>query len=198
MIHGLGFVSGWYPWFGNELYLPSFPKYDNNGSLIGLSQPFAFDRSLSDAVNGFWMKDYASQVYSDFSQSLQKAKTLNQSEDLWMSYFNQTDGGRIASSLAAPGGPIVTPRGVWSWYPYLEGSLIQSRYAILYTPYPYDFGSSMSHLENDFYTGTSQYLMKPYASRDVGLDGYVPLNSLGPIAESTLGVLRAMGYSTLL
>ena len=197
MIHGLGFVSGWYPWFGDDMYLPSFPKYSNNGSLLGLSQPFAFDRSLSDAIHGFWMKDYAAQIYKDFDEALQKAKNAK-NEDLWMGVFNQTDGGRIALSLAAPGGPLVTLRGLWSWYPYLEGSISQSRYAILYTPTKYDFGSSGSHLDDVFYTGTSQYLMKPYASRDVGLDGYVPLNRLGPIAESTLGVLRAIGYSTLL
>jgi hypothetical protein len=53
-------------------------------------------------------------------------------------------------------------------------------------------------MDDQYYSGTSQYIMRPGATKNVGLDGFVPHNRLGPLSESVLGVLRAMGYSTVI
>jgi hypothetical protein len=177
------------------LYLPGFPIYnETDGSILKLSRSLIFDRSLSDAVNGFWLKDYAAIIRRDINLSKQLANASSN----WLSIFEELDGGRIAASLGSSGGPFVTLRGIWSWYNVLESGAVLSRYAILYTPEQFDLGSSGSHLDDKFYSSTSQFLLKPYASKGAGLDGTVPLNALGPVAESILGILRSMGYSTVL
>ena len=56
----------------------------------------------------------------------------------------------------------------------------------------------MSHLDDSYYSGTGQYLMKPSATKNVGLDGYIPFSKLGAMSESVLGVLRSIGYATVL
>ena len=91
-----------------------------------------------------------------------------------------------------------TPRGLWSWFPDFDKMQLVSRYVILNTPSKYDGGSSISHMDEKYYTGTTQYLMKPSGTKNVGLDGYIPCNRLGPLSESILGILRTMGYKTVI
>jgi hypothetical protein len=193
LLHGLGFITSWYPWLGNNVFLPSFPVYHDNGTLSGLSKPFIFDKFLADSLNGFWMRDYASVITHDLSKSIEKGGEL-----LWLQEFLLTQGGQIASSLNSPGSPFLTLRGTWFWFPFVQLDQLYYKYAILYTPSEFDSGSSLSHLDDDFYLGTSQFLMKPFATKGVGLDGVLPFNPLGPLSEIVLGVLRAMGYTTVM
>lgn len=194
LLHGMGLISSWYHWIDDELFLPSFPVYSGS-NFTGLSLSYIYDRHLSDAVNGFWMKDYAAVVKRDLNKAIDRAKQTGRNYQ-WRDFFMETEGGNISRALKAKGSPWLTPRGVWSWFPVIEGPNVLMRYAILFTPTKFDEGSTGSHLDDKFYVGTSQFLMRPFAAKHVGLDGYIPSNPRGPIAETTLGILRAMGYTT--
>ncbi len=150
---------------------------------------------MSDALNGYWMKDYGAVIRRDLQKATDKALGLGRGYR-WKEFFKLTEGGNISRALKEKGSPFLTPRGLWSWYPVYQDQTLLRRYAILYTPPKFDDGSTASHIDDRFYVGTSQYIMRPYAAKQIGLDGYIPANPRGPIAETTLGLLRAMGYTT--
>jgi hypothetical protein len=196
LLHGMGFISGWYTWFGDKHSIPSFPLYSDDGDFKGLAKPFIFDRWVSDAIHGFWLRDIGKAITEDYRHAARVANESNATVT-WRSVFAASEGAKISAALIQAGGPFVTPRALWSWYPVIENDAIVFRYAILYTPAKYTDGSSISHFDDQFYSSTSHFLMRPFAVEGVGLDGYVPYNKLGPLSEIIIGIFKAIGYSTL-
>ncbi|RKO91823.1 hypothetical protein BDK51DRAFT_45285 [Blyttiomyces helicus] len=193
MLHGLGFISSWYPWTGTAELLPSAPVYEGE-SVEGLSRPFIFNRWMADAAGGAWMREHEATIVS----SARASAANNMSE--WAVRFAATEGAAVAKALYA--GVATTPGALRIWYP--AGRSLELRFAILYTPSNFSVGSSISHLDDTFYGGTGQFLMRPYATGFGILDNIVPRRAAvgnegpGPMGETVLGILRALGYSTAL
>ncbi len=51
-------------------------------------------------------------------------------------------------------------------------------------------------MDADYYDGTTEFLMRPYGTPNVGLDGFNPKARQGPLGTNVLGILRGMGYAT--
>ena len=95
ILHGLGFISGWDSWNGDGSFYPSFLEYDDNGNLKGLGPPWIYDKYLSDAINGFWMRDYDSVIRQDILDSVKA------NEAQWNVVFSKSTGFKIANALGA-------------------------------------------------------------------------------------------------
>ncbi|KAJ3085118.1 hypothetical protein HK102_000294 [Quaeritorhiza haematococci] len=212
MLHGLGFISGWYTWTSDDMLLPSWVDSDSNGTITGLAQPYIFDRLLADTTNGVWMADYAKVIMRDAKDVATKLQTPNFGTFLDM--FNDTEGANIARTLRNT--TAVTPRKVASWFPLGPWDQLRSQavgtqvlfsnagglnygmdYGLLYTAKEWMPGSTFSHLDADCYDGTTEFLMRPYGTPGFGLDA-TSSGPTGPIGRLVLGILRGMGYATAL
>ncbi|KAI8925301.1 hypothetical protein BC831DRAFT_461494 [Entophlyctis helioformis] len=66
----------------------------------------------------------------------------------------------------------------------------------MYTPSTYSSGSSLSHIDDRLYAGTSNYLMRPFSTGGSGMDAMRPSSPTGSIGDAILGIFRNMGYIT--
>jgi hypothetical protein len=210
ILHGLGFISSWFTWMSNDALLPGFPtsRTETNGSVTrSFSQSYIFDKFLVDARAGIRMKEYASAI----RQESIKISRVTRNSKTWESLFRLTAGWALARYMRTTVG--VTASSIVFWYPAptvgnggyskMEGvgnskRPRDMRFAVIHSPSPYSGGSSMNHLDASYYTGTADYLMRPFATSGTGIDAFVPWDEGGPIGPSTLGVLRACGYVTAL
>ncbi|TPX32964.1 hypothetical protein SmJEL517_g03997 [Synchytrium microbalum] len=200
LYHGLGFISSWYPWTGPGLLLPSYPVTDpNTGNYVGLGAPYIFNKWMVDDVASTWYYTYSDQI-------LAAASTVNAPDYAsWVDGFKNTSGFQIAASLF---NNVTTTNGrTLLMYPLSQGGPADSDtspyysdygFVMLYTPSNFSTGSSISHVDATFYDGSSEFLMRPFATSYTALDDYVPMAETGPIGEITIAVLRALGYKTIL
>lgn len=93
MLHGLGFISGWSRWFGDRRFYPSFLEYDDFGQFKGFGPPWIYDKHISDAINGIWIRDYDTAIRRDVQES------LNADPLRWKEIFLNTTGSRLAKAL---------------------------------------------------------------------------------------------------
>ncbi|KAJ3105389.1 hypothetical protein HDU97_008143 [Phlyctochytrium planicorne] len=200
----------------------SEPTTSNNFSGISLSKSYIFDKFLFDSRAGIWMKSYAAGIRQEIWKIGKQIKPKTPSSPNWGDYpwsnvsmlFTASDGWKLASYIRQV--TAVTPRGLSFWYPApnirqgsnpitrysnyhwpkTTGKGSRWRYAVLYTPLEYSGGSSISHLDASFYSGTAEYLMRPFGTSGTAVDNFTPQNRYGPVGEHLLGILRALGYVT--
>ena len=186
LCHGLGFISSWYPWINSDSLLPSYPITDSNGVYLGLGQPYIFNKWLLDDINQIWYYQYADQIMSD------AASLTTNDYTAWLNNFEATNGYGIAVSLM--NNITITNMRTLYMYPLLQSSLYQDSistnssntmpdygFAVLYTPTNFSLGSSISHMDADFYDGSSEFLMRPFGTPYTALDDYSPMGALGPV-----------------
>ena len=184
-LHGLGFISSWGPWLsttlGPKAMLPSFVNTDSFGTTIGLLPPWIYTKTMSDGLHNVWLKSYSKLINSTFSDAIIKGG---------LQHFVNTTAHKVSQSIYQL---FETRNGVLIWYPALDNKNLQP--GILYTPSPFQGGSSISHLDNEYYKATNT-LMGPFATSGIKLSDMRPSfpNSMDPVV---LGILKAMGYCTL-
>ena len=228
LLHGLGFISSWYPWLGDDYILPGWLSYGPNGTITGLEPSYLYDRNLAFSGNQTWMTYYSDRIRSIATTLSQKLKTTD--ENQWYREFTRTEAAKIGAWLKSK--VAVTPQSVVSFFPLrrlfdlTNGDSVQTvsgqsdrvvsqktttssnienttvamdfGYAVVYTPVDYSRGSTFSHIDAAYYEGTTEFLMRPFGTPNVGLDGFIPKGKNGPIGRNVLGILRAMGYATAL
>ncbi|KAJ3390077.1 hypothetical protein HDU92_000668 [Lobulomyces angularis] len=216
LLHGLGFISGWYPWIEGSL-LPGWIDYEPETLIItGLSTSYIYDRFISDQVTGIWMNEYAKAIRFDADSVSKKLNTSDTQK--WMSEFLNTNGGNLSRFLFEK--VVQSPGSLVNWY-FPEGKAMNlevlnlqnirdndlpldlffnspnMKPAVLYTPVKYEPGSSLSHLDTGAYDGSPDFVMRSTGTGGVGLDMYSPVSmKYGPIGEIILGLMRGMGWIT--
>lgn len=93
ILHGLGFSSGWGKWLNDATFYPSFLEYDQFGQFKGFGPSWIYDKYMSDAVNGIWIRDYDRAIRQDVN------KSLNIDPKKWKENFLNTTGYKIAKAL---------------------------------------------------------------------------------------------------
>ncbi|KND00326.1 uncharacterized protein SPPG_04650 [Spizellomyces punctatus DAOM BR117] len=191
LIHGLGFISSWYTWIDGDSILPSSLDTAANGTVLGLTKPYLFNKWMADTANGVWMKEYEAQI---IAAAYQIAQTLPD-DAIWTQAFKASDAYKLPVRLFDT--IATTPGAIAIYYPvrsYVDNVVL--RYAVLHTPSEFSDGSTFSHVDSGAYSGTGSYLMRPFGTPSTGLDAMRPVGE--PIDEVVLGILRAMGYATAL
>ncbi|KAJ3159301.1 hypothetical protein HDU86_001904 [Geranomyces michiganensis] len=200
LLHGLGFISSWYPYLTETSILPAAPLIDSLGTVVGLSKPYLFNKWMAHIANRTWMSTYETQILTygrDVSARMANG-TLATRPGTWQHAFQQTPAYTIATDLFTS---AATKSGaVAFYYPRLRitrdptAPPLELRYAVLFTSREYEPGSTFSHSDASTHKGTRNFLMRPYGTAGVGLDGVVPRGE--PIGEVVQGVLGALGYAT--
>lgn len=194
-LHGLGFISSWYPWMDSGSILPQGVDKAENDSVIGLAKPYLFNKWMADAGREIWMRDYEAVIAKEAEEVARRVIEDGEVAS-WEDVFRTTSAYNLSKIVYKS---IATKPGALAiWYPIhsTTSDPIFFHYAILYTPKTYSPGSTFSHVDNGVYSGTGQFLMRAFGTGGVGLDGYVPKGE--PIGEVVLGILRGMGYATAL
>ncbi|KAI8902043.1 hypothetical protein BC833DRAFT_574833 [Globomyces pollinis-pini] len=189
-IHGLGFVSSWGVWSDIEnLFLPAFLDQTDDGTIVGIQPSYIINKALSDSVNRVWITAYADIIAKSFEQALRDG-----GQEKWMELFEESVGGKVGKSLAAPDGLFRTPNALYIWFPGTDQTS-KLQFAVLNTPSTFSPGSSITHLDSDVYRGISSYLMRPSATQGLPLRNYIPYQT-NTIGRDILGILRSIGYIT--
>ncbi|KAI9008365.1 hypothetical protein BC832DRAFT_421180 [Gaertneriomyces semiglobifer] len=218
LMHGLGFISSWYTWYDDTVLLPSYLDASDSGEFLGLATPYIFNKWMADAATGTWMSEYEQNItaiLSDLAEDVkQRGWTWDQNNYAIMQEVRSSAAWEVGKHVM--NGPATTLGRVAYWFPWRifvseddEVTITDLRYAVLYTPTRFDIGSTLSHMDADFYQSTSEFLMRPYATAGTGLDGYRPVTKSlfgmkgewmdeGPIGEAVLAIFRSMGYATAL
>ena len=196
-LHGLGFISSWGSYMGSSFSFPSFINRDENGNPTSIAPEYIFNRLMSDTLNNVWLKTYAQHIRDAFNDTVIRVSNGGVDDDAFLGMFNQTAGGKVSAALIGGNGLYQTENAVACWYPKNMGNKTAYKYVMLYTPSQYSTGSSISHVNPDFYKGSSNFLMGPFAAAGVSLDAVTPLGRTGAIGEDILGIFRAIGYVTL-
>ncbi|KAI8826862.1 uncharacterized protein EV422DRAFT_593381 [Fimicolochytrium jonesii] len=189
LVHGLGFMSSWFPYLSPTALLPAAPLV-LNGVNVGLSKEYVFNKWMRDVAGGRWMSEWAGEIYG--------AAGNGTGMEGWEETFRASGAYVVAERLYNR--TATRPGAMAVYYPKYTGGGARSRapvemaYALLYTPARYSPGSTMSHVDNAVYSGTREVLMRAFGTSGVGLDGYRPRGE--PIGEVVQGVLAAMGYAT--
>ena len=182
-LHGMGFISSWGNWLnsvGTNSMLPSYVNRDFFGNVLGLLPPWIFCKTMSDGINNVWLSSYGKLISKQLDISISSGN---------LNTFVNTTAYKTAQSLQSL---FSTRNGILFWYP--ARSTNRLTYSILNTPNTFQPGSSLSHLDHDFYNGAT--IMGPFAQRGIKLNDMIPghRNYLDP---QTLGILRTMGYVVL-
>ncbi|KAJ3284002.1 hypothetical protein HK104_010137 [Borealophlyctis nickersoniae] len=200
ILHGLGFISSWFPWIDQDVLLPAPMDNYPNGTVgaDGLQKPYIFNRWLSDATTGVWMKEYEDAIYAAARAALADGNTT----DGWQQRFMASEGWQLGANIMKS--VATTPGALRLWFPVRREEGLGLGYSVLYTPSKFNPGSSFSHLDAQHYDATRQFLMRPYATYGAGVDAILPSDGMvnnegpGPMGEEVLGILRGLGYVTSL
>lgn len=207
-LHGAGFISSWFPWLATKRYdaeeaelsteentvlktelpenamlLPAALERAEDGSIVGIGKQYIFNKFMADNVKGKWLKDYAKEIVDSVKRQVLK------SDDYftWRQRFLASDAAQVCTTMFDVGR---TPERVVFWYPrwsnfMMNMDFINSTdnnivwdYKVLYTPSKYSDGSSLSHFDDDFYKGTTEFLMRPTATAGIAMKNYVPVVSI--------------------
>ncbi|KAJ3415463.1 hypothetical protein HDV05_004905 [Chytridiales sp. JEL 0842] len=213
ILHGMGFISSWYSWMGEDTLVPGFQitRTETNGTITRtFSNSYIFDKYLADSRGGIWMKEYADAIRQEAVRISRVARTSR----TWDTLFRQSPAWTLAKYIRSA--IAVTSLGLVMWYPAAtvgtkglskveldasggdpDGNK-KMRFAVIHSSFPYSTGSTLNHLDGTYYSGTGDFLMRPFATSGTGLDAYVPWDQGGPIGPSILGILRGIGYVTSL
>ncbi|RKO95966.1 hypothetical protein CAUPRSCDRAFT_12331 [Caulochytrium protostelioides] len=186
--------------------------------------PYVTDRGWALAESGIWLNGYAERIRAGIDETVVALKASTGTsqledaawtDDVFVSQFATTDGYQAALNLATR----IKTQAIVSWYPTAPSLFVTPNdmpttsmsaaeqvdfetswaAAVMYTPQKLQPGSSFSHFDNQYYEGSSEFMMRPYGTQGVGLDGFMSADTrYGPIGRATLGVLTMMGYATAL
>ena len=164
-----------------------------------MQNSYIFDRYLVDVMNQTYMHDYAKLILNTAASITNKTNVYVN----WITLFNQSDAGRLSRKLFKE---IATlPQSLINLYSTTNQKLESMvgelpgkgmGYVVLHTPAIFTSGSSVSHLDSNVYSGSSDYLMRPFGTTGVGIDGFSPTNRYGPIGSGVLHIMKSMGYAT--
>lgn len=184
-LHGLGFISSWGLWIDSIHYLPSSIDYDKDSKVLGVAPSYIFDKWISDATNNVWMRTWSDLIRLGIETSIKNGT------DTWLQHFIESSAGNISSSLFTD--IFQAQGGVSVWYPQTSSNELQR--VILHSPTPYQPGSSVSHLDEQSYLGSSEFLMLPVVNGYAGgMESRIPITRNGPIGAHVLGILQSIGY----
>ncbi|KAI9024078.1 hypothetical protein DFJ74DRAFT_667149 [Hyaloraphidium curvatum] len=192
LLHGMGFISSWFAWLGaaEAMLTPSYVVRNSTGHYTGFAKEYLYNKWVADNVNGVWMSSWARTIrlvvaasvpptteWSSWIRDLKASPAYNVTRHLFQ--VSQSD------------------RGLLLWY--TDGETNTARSAVLYTPATYSPGSSVSHLDMQYYEAAGDWLMRPYAISGASLDDIRPRSAQGSgtIGDVTVNILRAMGYRTV-
>ncbi|TPX55708.1 hypothetical protein PhCBS80983_g05081 [Powellomyces hirtus] len=201
LLHGLGFISSWYPWLDNTSILPAAPLVLTDGTIVGLTKPWLFNKWMAHVPTRTWMRQYQQQILTtsaDIANGIFNGSLIFPF-NTWTAAFKNTPAYTTALYLYTHA--AINPGAVATYFPKLlpppyhrTTSPLALHYAILYTPPEYSAGSTFSHLDSNTYRGTKQFLMRPFGTSGFGLDGMTPRGE--PLGELVQGILGALGYAT--
>ncbi|KAJ3004764.1 hypothetical protein HKX48_001048 [Thoreauomyces humboldtii] len=200
LMHGMGFICSWYPWLDATSVIPASPLVTADGTMVGMTKPWLFNKWMADVSAGVWMKEYQDYILTVSASIAQGISNGTLVDTTFLAEFLSSPGYAIAQKVFS--GPATTPGSVAFYYPRASDTLnstadpLRLHYAVLYTPELYSDGSTFSHVDNQIYSGTQQFLMRAYGTAGIGLGAMRPVGQ--PIGEVVQGVLGALGYSTSL
>lgn len=198
VIHGLGFLSS-YRVVNGKYIVPGIMLQDKDGK-SSLGKSYIYDKFLADVGSGIWLKDIG-QNLTDSINAVPKGEysisTLLSLTQSGLQYARQlfyicTSPGRLA--IFYPVRPRLKPMKNVDAESLLEKKPIEMDHAVVFTSSNWMQGSSLSHLDDRTYRGTSDSLMRPYGIPYVSLKNSIPISDKGPLGRKVLGILRAMGY----
>ncbi|KAI9207021.1 uncharacterized protein BJ171DRAFT_421320 [Polychytrium aggregatum] len=191
LIHGLGFLSSWYPWLGNaSVLLPSQPiMSSNHAAYIGLTKPYIFNKWMA-TVDGQWLRRYELAILRASDAAAQTSAGPDRTSETWMDAFMASPGRVLAEKMMSNYGTRPGRLVVW----FNDTETRRGRYARLFASSQFLDGSTLSHIDASSYQGTAEFLMRPYATGNVLLDDYIPRGRRGPIGRIALSILATMGY----
>ena len=184
LIHGLGFITSWYPWLSFDprfqgLLVPGFVIRNDKGQISGLSKPYIFNKFISDDLNKMWLTDYQRDAYTVINQ------IRAGSDKDFMDALVESPAMDIFRKVTKS---ATTDKGLVMWIPPNWDNLI------LYSPKSYSAGSTLSHVDNDIYRGTSDFLLRPFATSGVRMSSMDASNENWGIIGRVAEVLRVFGW----
>ncbi|KAJ3394604.1 hypothetical protein HDU84_007778 [Entophlyctis sp. JEL0112] len=204
LIHGMGFMSSWNRPLHPESLLPSNPIIDDitekNSTIkvVTFAKSYIFDKMMMHSGTGVFMRDYAQAIRNESVKLSQKIfdekPNINESELLaeWAPEFMSSKAYQLSKNLMEK--VATTPMQLVTWY--LDSSQ-KSRYVILHTPNEYSAGHSLGHVDSTVYGGTTEFLMRPYATAGVGLAAQTPRSKSTVLGAAVVGILCQMGYKNV-
>ncbi|KAI9100685.1 hypothetical protein DFS34DRAFT_615417 [Phlyctochytrium arcticum] len=193
LLHGLGFISSWYTWADDDGILPSYGRVAGNGTFQGLAKPYIYNKWMMDVNKGIWMYEYERNITREVQRL---ATSMSLTSTSWVNALKRSATYATCQDLYDR---VATNLGALAvFYPISAGlpANVSLAFAVLYTPKTFSDGSTFSHLSPQAYSGSRNFLMRPFGTAGTSLDQFRPTGE--PIGEIVLGILRSMGYATAL
>jgi hypothetical protein len=184
-IHGLGFISSWTEY--SSMFFPSYLTFDGQGSVTGMLPPWIYTKYMSDRLTGIWFDSYQRIIRNSLIETLKTATNQVSFEKK----YNTSLGYKVGAAVMQL---FTTPQSVLIWYPSNDDKMT---FGVINTPRTFSYGSSVSHLDANTYSGIGSYVMRPSATGGIPFNRMIP-NSRSLLGSAVVGVFRAMGYVVLL
>jgi hypothetical protein len=183
-LHGLGFISSWSE--HNEMFFPSYLTFDSLGSVTGMMPAWIYTKFFSDRHNGVWFDSYRRTIIQCISETLRNVSDSSNFEQV----YKRSVGHRIGQAVFRM---FTVPQSVLIWFPSKDDKLT---FGVINTPRSFSYGSSVSHLDGNTYSGIGSFLMRPSATGGVDWNQMIP-NTRDSLGSAVLGIFRAMGYAVI-
>lgn len=198
LIHGLSFITALGTYLPGKSPNSSFPGLTlslnvsmRGDDIVGVNAvypPLIFDKFLVTHPDGIPL----ARSYGSLINGLDASLPFDQ----WLERFRSSDALAVSKKLYEL---ATTPRAIRF---QLGGDPSNPKsfddpenYVVLHTSYPqFKKGSTLSHVDQEMYTDTADFLLRPEAPSGVTVD--VLSKGKFPIGPKTIRVLNAMGYKT--
>jgi hypothetical protein len=183
-MHGLGFISSWSE--HNGMFFPSYLTFDDLGRVTGMMPAWIYTKFFSDRQNGVWFDSYRRIIIQSISETLRK---LGEGSNFEQEYKTSV-GHQIGLAVFKM---FTVPQSVLIWFPSKDDKMT---FGVINTPRSFSYGSSVSHLDGNMYSGIGSFLMRPSATGGVEWNKMIP-NTRDSLGSAVLGIFRGMGYAVI-